>query len=319
MKQRIQLLVLLLLSTSLFAQNGPSLVLVGHQDGVNICKFSNDGKVLLSGSKDGVVRFWNVLENYKFIKEMKIADAPITAISFNHAGTLFAVGSLQKLFIYDVATGKLVAKKKNAHLSFVKSANFSPDDKWIVTSSWKEDALKVWSAPDLKKSNVFAEKTWTDEACFSPDGKFIVSCNHDNVCKTWDVATGNINRIFAGHEDWVYAVRISSDMKFMLSGSFDNTLRKWDFTTGKLLATYEGHKNGISYMTLSPDNSTAVSGSVDGSILLWRLEANDTYTVLRDTGATVLNLAFSPDGSVIAAALADHSILILNAAAADQR
>ncbi len=302
--------LLFLLSTSVKAITDPDLILNGHAEGVNICRFSNDGKYLLSGSKDGIIKFWDVASNYKFIREITVSNDPITAISFNHKGDQFAVGSLEKLFIYELATGKLISKKKNAHISFVKSANFSPDDKLIVTSSWKEDALTIWNYPELKKSIQLSENIWTDEAFFSPDGKFLLSCNHDNVCKVWDVTTGNITRTFAGHEDWVYAIRLTSDMKYLITGSFDKTLRKWDFETGKLLMTFEGHKDGISYMTLSPDNNYAVSGSIDGSIIVWNLNDKENFKVLREKGGAVLNLAFSPDGKTIAAALADHSILI---------
>ena len=312
MKTKIIIFLLFLLSYQSKGNTEPTLILLGHKEGVNICKFSNDGKTLLSGSKDGIIKLWNVSENYKLIKEIEVGDDPITAISFSHKGDQFAVGTLEKLYIYDFATCKLISKKKNAHASFVKSANFSPDDKLIVTSSWKEDALTIWNYPDLKKSIQLSESIWTDEAFFSPDGKFLLSCNHDNVCKVWDVNTGNITRTFAGHDDWVYAIRLSSDMKYLITGSFDKTLRKWDFNTGKLIATFNGHKDGISYMTLSPDNSSAVSGSVDGSIILWNLNDEKDFRMIREKGSAILNLAYSPDGKTIAAALADHSILIWN-------
>lgn len=314
MKSKITLFFLLLVTAVSNAETEPALILSGHKEGVNVCKFSNDGKTLISGSKDGIVKLWEVATNYKMIKEIEVCDDPITAISFNHKGDQFAVGSLEKLFIYDLATCKLISKKKNAHVSFVKSANFSPDDKLIVTSSWKEDALTIWNYPELKKSIQLSESIWTDEAFFSPDGKYLLSCNHDNVCKVWDVSTGNITRTFAGHEDWVYAIRLSTDMKFLLTGSFDKTLRKWDFNTGKLLSTFEGHKDGISYMTLSPDNNYAVSGSVDGSIIQWNLNDKQDYKIIREKGPAVLNLAYSPDGKAFAAALADNTILIWNIA-----
>jgi len=318
MKSKLFIFFLLLIVSEVSAETEPTLILLGHKEGVNICKYSNDGKTLLSGSKDGIIKLWDVTANYKLINEFEISDDPVTAISFSHKGDQFAVGSLEKLYIYEFPSCKLISKKKNAHASFVKSANFSPDDKLIVTSSWKEDALTIWNYPELKKSIQLSESIWTDEAFFSPDGKFLLSCNHDNVCKVWDVNTGNITRTFAGHEDWVYAIRLSSDMKYLITGSFDKTLRKWDFATGKLISTFEGHKDGISYMTLSPDNSHAVSGSVDGSIIIWNLNDNKDLKIIREKGSAVLNLAFSPDGKTIAAALADHSILIWNIDLASQ-
>lgn len=310
--KKIVLIFFLFLSGVMQAATDPDLILQGHNKGVNVCVFSKDGKTLLSGSKDGIVRVWDVLTGYKLIKEISVSKDAITAISINHKGDAFAVGSLKNLFVYDFLSFKLIKKKKNAHKSFVKSATFSPEDDYIVTSSWKEDALIIWSYPSLKKFLQLAESSWTDEAIFSQNGKFLLSCNHDNVCKVWDVNTGNITRTFAGHEDWIYAIRLTTDMKYLISASFDGTLRKWDFETGKLINTFEGHKSGVAYMTISPDNNYAVSGSIDGSLILWNLNDKKDFHFLREKGSAVLSLAFSPEGKALAAGLADNSILIWN-------
>ena len=56
MKTKIIIFLLFLLSYQSKGNTEPTLILLGHKEGVNICKFSNDGKTLLSGSKDGIIK-----------------------------------------------------------------------------------------------------------------------------------------------------------------------------------------------------------------------------------------------------------------------
>ena len=129
------ILFLFLLPAVLFAQEFSHLTLTGHKSGVNVCSYSPDGKRLISGSKDGIIKVWDVEQTYKSIKDISISDDPITALHYNHQGDQISVGTMECLQVYNSSTFKRTAKKKKAHVTFVKSANFSPDDKFIVSSS----------------------------------------------------------------------------------------------------------------------------------------------------------------------------------------
>ncbi|MBL7923228.1 MAG: WD40 repeat domain-containing protein [Bacteroidia bacterium] len=309
-KTTLPICFLLLLHTLLQAQTSPLFILAGHQEGVNICAFSPDGKTLISGSKDGVLKVWDVAARYKPLKEIVTGDDAITALNFSHAGDRFAAGTLNTLLIFDSKTYKTLAKKKKAHSSFVKSASFSPDDKLIVSSSWKENALMVWESTKLKKVNQLSESIWTDDAFFTEDGKYIISCNHDDVAKAWDAQTGNIVKTFAGHKDWIYAVQLTGNMKTLITGSFDKTIKLWDFESGQLLNTLSGHREGISTLALSPDNRLIASASIDGSIVLWDLQKQQELMRLSEKGSSVLHLEFSPDSKTLLSCSADHTLSV---------
>lgn len=308
------LLFLFFFTTVNFAQEFSHIVLTGHKSGVNVCCFSPDGKRMISGSKDGNIKVWDIEQNYKSIKEFSLGDDAITALHYNHKGDKISIGSLECLQIFNSSTYKRIAKKKKAHVTFVKSGNFSPNDQYIVSSSWKENALVLWESASLKQVLEFGENIWTDEASFTPDGNYIISCNHDNNAKVWDVKTGNIIKTLAGHTDWIYNVKITSDMKTVITGSFDQTVKLWDFNTGKLITTLKGHKDGIAALTLSPNNQFVASGSVDGAIIIWDIVNQQEKLRLLESGAILLHLEFSPDGKSLAACAVDGTIRIWNLA-----
>ena len=304
------LLILFFLPSLLLAQEFSHIILTGHKSGVNTCSFSPDGKKMISGSKDGTIKVWDIEQNYKAIKEFSFGDDAISALHYNHKGDKISVGSLECLQIYNSSNYKRIARKKKAHVTFVKSGNFSPDDQFVVSSSWKENALVIWESATLKQVMELGEGIWTDEASFTPDGNYIISCNHDNNAKVWDVKTGNIIKTLAGHTDWVYAVKITSDMKTVITGSFDQTVKLWDFNSGKLVTTLSGHKDGIAALTLSPDNQFVASGSVDGVIIIWDIVNQQEKIRLLENGAILLHLEFSPDGKSLAACSVDGTIRI---------
>ena len=295
---------------SMMAQELQPLTLAGHKSGVNVFSFSPDGKRLISGSKDGALKVWDVTQNYKVIKEFSFGDDAITALHYNHKGDKISIGSLECLQIYNSTTFKRMARKKKAHVTFVKSGNFSPDDHFIVSSSWKENALVVWESTSLKQVIELSEPIWTDEAFFSPDGNYIISCNHDNNAKIWDVKTGNILKTFAGHRDWIYSVKVTADMSTLITGSFDQTLKLWDLKTGKLLTSLNGHKEGITTIALSPNNQLLASGSVDGAIIVWDVITRQEKFKLREIGSAILHLEFSPDGKSLVSGNFDGSLLV---------
>lgn len=312
MNQKIlkNILFLLMFSLPTMAQQFQPITLTGHKSGVNVCSFSPDGKIIISGDKDGIIKVWDVDQNYKLIKEFSFGDDPITALHYNHKGDKISIGSMECLLIYNSSYFKRIARKKNAHVTFVKSGNFSPDDQFIVSSSWKENALVIWESTTLKQVIELEENTWTDEASFTPDGNYIISCNHDNNAKIWDTKTGTLVKTFAGHTDWVYSVKITSDMKTVITGSFDQTVKIWDFKTGKLITTLTGHKDGIATLALSPNNNLIASASVDGVILVWDLALQQEKLKLSKSGSAVLYLEFSPDGNSLVSCATDGTIRI---------
>ncbi len=293
----------------LAAQNNPYLILNGHKESVNVLAFTPDSKTLLSGSKDGKIISWDATSSFKQLKSLVVADAAVTSLSINHSGTNFTAGTYRKIAIYKVNNFKKVACSKKAHSTFVEAVNFSGDDQLLVSSSWNENALMLWETKKLKKVKQFNESIWTDDALFSPDSKFVITANHANVSKVWDVATGNITKTFAGHEDWIYAVRITSDQKKVITASFDKTIKIWDFESGRLLTTLEGHKDGVYLMALSSDNKTLISYGMDLTLRIWDLEKNVEITGLK-TAVKALAVAVSPDNRYIAVGLEDNTIAL---------
>ena len=104
--------------------------------------FSNDGKKVIAGSLDGVVKIYDV-EGKKELQELKAHDG-IWALALSPDGSKLATGGYdQTIKIWDATTGK-EQKTIKAHLGTVTALSFSPDNQWLASGS-TDGVVKIWS------------------------------------------------------------------------------------------------------------------------------------------------------------------------------
>jgi WD40 repeat protein len=275
-----------------------------------VVAFSKDGKYLLSGSQDASIIVWNVEKNFSNEKAITISNSSITDIDFSPSGNEIAISTYKSFFTYNFPELKKLCKRKNAHTSFVKCANFSKNGELIITSSWRDNTLILWKTKKLKKERIFPESEWTDYARIIADDSCVASANHSNTIKIWDITNGNLIRTLAGHKDWVYCFFVTIDGKYLVSGSLDKTIKVWDLNNGKLIKSIEAHSDGVTSLCLSGNGKYFASTSLDKTIKIWSIESFSEIAVLKGHNETVLSAAFSPDSKYLATSSSDKTIKI---------
>src|SRR5947207_1825843 len=106
--------------------------LEGHEGSVLSVDFSPDGKTLVSGSRDGTIRFWDPQTGQeKAVLKGHTGDIETVAVSPN--GRLLASSSHDTTVrIWDVGSARLV-RTLEGHTEEVDSVGFSPDGKRVVS------------------------------------------------------------------------------------------------------------------------------------------------------------------------------------------
>jgi WD40 repeat protein len=118
-----------------------------HTNSVFTVAFTNDGKELLSGGRDVMLRSWLVNQNYKLDVDVAAHNLHINHIAFNPSGKLFATVSMDKT-IKIWATEKfqllkVVDKfKYDGHLSSVNKCLWF-DDETLLTGS-DDRTIMMW-------------------------------------------------------------------------------------------------------------------------------------------------------------------------------
>jgi WD40 repeat protein len=146
--------------------------LLGHQDWVYSVNFHPNGKKLLSGSRDGTVKLWTKNKVWGRKSEAKTLtgheNGAIDAC-FHPQEDLVASAGADGMVNISRLDGSLV-HQLSAHHHLVYSVNFSPDGKFLATSS-EDGTVKLWQVKKfrLMKSFHLPKSSVVYQIRFSPN------------------------------------------------------------------------------------------------------------------------------------------------------
>ena len=158
--------------------------LTGHADVVRDVAFSPSGEILVSGSRDGELRFWDV-KTRETLNTIAAHNKLVKRVAFSPSGKMVVSASSDyTLRFWDVQTGehlKTIAPEKH-----IFSIAFSPDGQTIASSHLGEIHLWNVETGELRRT-LTGHIGYVDTIAFSPEGKTLVSSGEDRTMIFWEV------------------------------------------------------------------------------------------------------------------------------------
>lgn len=247
--------------------------LSGHLAGIWSLGLSPNGKMIASGSEDKTVKLWN-LETRELICTLAKRADPIHSVAFSPDGKILACGGFnpykspegktRSIYLWNPDTGELISTL-SGHSLRIDSLAFSPDNRILVSHSY-DKTIKIWNLETGERSHTITTNSeYTGTVAITPDGQNLVSSGAGGI-KIWDLATGELLRIFAksnivSEDLHIRTFAISSDGKTVASDDHTSILI-WDFDTGEIIHTQE-FLWPIS-IAFSPNGKMLTSGSATG-------------------------------------------------------
>ena len=303
-------LVFLILIYSLegFAQTPASPVLfklMGHSDDLECLAISGNGKLIASGSWDGMVNLFYTDSNYTPIGTFIDHFSAVNCISFTNNGkTMVTGGNDGKIFTYNIDSFGYATKDKSVslHRMSINALYIDPGAKFVYTGSNDGTIIQYELAKNKERkiNNISAVTSLT----VGNDRKSIYCADNTSIIKRYDILNANMPVInYEGHTDQVNCIVLSKDNKYLISASSDKTIKIWNTVTGKLEKTLTGHDWKVLSVAISNNGKYLVSGSNDGSTKLWDIVTGKEISSFDNIGNNVRAVAFSNDNTRIYTAM----------------
>ncbi len=311
----------------------PTLILNKHKDEISALAFSPDGRMLLTGSRDGTIRAWETATG----RQQYICGGHSVEISgiakSQEKNILKSVHSWRDTQIqqWDIDNRNLIS------VSILKrtiSPSISPDTTTLALMNLKgKNKIQLW---DISKKDVISTLEGHGYPsnglnllfAFTLDRTMLASAcaERNNVIHLWDIPIrprSFFQKVFSGsktihprytldgHKGSIQTLAFSPDGTMLASGGRDSMIHLWEVDTGNTLLTLTGHDNKITGLAFSPDGNRLVSASFL-VIYIWDVETGQLLTKSQPT-TTPMNLQFSPNGKIVVSGRHDGTIKLWDA------
>ncbi|MBI4325003.1 MAG: WD40 repeat domain-containing protein [Chloroflexi bacterium] len=321
---------------------------------------TDDGKLLAAAGGMDYVTLWDLEADTDRPLRKFTTGEPYMAgpISFSRDGRYFLAGGLSRerstkgLQIWDA-----IALRESGRLDLIHSdpglpgrhCDFSPDGKLLAVPSGNEVIIKNagddWEV--IKRLTHHQGAAWS--ACFSSDGKRLVTASFDKTAVVWDTihwvkvavlshTNGVLLAVFSpdcqqvattsgkmvqlwdldsqievnshSHAGFVTGLDFSPDGKLVASGAYDGLVKVWDWKADTI-RTLRGHSQMVSPVKFVLGGTRLASGSWDHTVKIWDLDPPPPNDRLEGRVGDVSPLAFAPDGRLMATVSAGATNILL--------
>jgi predicted NACHT family NTPase len=148
----------------------------------NAVAFSPDGQLLVVGSHDGTIRWYNLVDG----QPARVSSGHalfVSSVAFDQDGKLLASSSEDHTVrVWDAHTGESRLTLQG-HTQWVKSVAWSPNGTLLASASG-DQTVRLWSAGTGELVHVFHTPGVAQRAVtFSPDGARLVSAGDDGAIR----------------------------------------------------------------------------------------------------------------------------------------
>ncbi|KAJ3855034.1 ribosome biogenesis protein Sqt1 [Lentinula lateritia] len=219
----------------------------------------------------------------------------------NHQSSVFAVavhptqplavsgGEDDLGYIWDITDGEVIVKL-TGHSDSVVCVGWSYDGE-IVSTGGMDGKIRLWrrvGKEHYRSWEFLTELQGPDEVMFlkwHPKGNVLLAGSNDTTLWLWQLPTGNIMQVFAGHTGPVQCGTFTPDGKRIVSACGDGTLILWDPRSPapvfKLTAQDARFDlDGITSLGVNPSSTLAVVGGAAGGVRVVSLTKGEVVSAL---------------------------------------
>jgi WD40 repeat protein len=279
-----------------------------HAELVWTLAFSPDGKMLVSGGWDRMIKLWDVPSGELLWSGSH--SSHINGLAFSSDGRMVASSGGKETILWDVQRTEPVESLPSP--CTVISVAWSPDGQLIATGDIVGN-IRLWEIDKTRPAvciHTFSEHTQLVSGLdFSPDGGALASGSYDGTVKLWEIASRRLSQTLEGLTERVQRIAWSPDGKILASSGFEKMILLWEVEQNRYRAALQGHPDMVIGLAFTPDGRNLLS-SGGGMLRVWDLESSRCLHVMKGNAISILDIDWSPDSVQLVSGGADAAVII---------
>ncbi len=239
----------------------------GHQDNVTALAFSPDERLLVSGSQDETLRFYN-LQSRQTEGRPVAAKAEVKALAWGPGGYFVSAGADRtvRLWLWR-NNGVALVREMFGHKGAVNCVAWAPDSR--VVSGGADGTIRVWDTTTGEERKAFdcddARPVPVNAVAVSKDGKSVLYAGGAPArAGIIDLATGKRTVAFDKHQGAVVACQFSPDGKLAVTAGGDhNEVCVWKAADGAVVHALKGGGKAVWAVGWAKDGKTIAWGNTN--------------------------------------------------------
>ncbi|KAF8932180.1 hypothetical protein BGZ47_011519 [Haplosporangium gracile] len=283
-------------------------VMTDDIDTVSSIAYSPDGNTIALTSWDRTIRIFDTLTGLPVL--VSCDDDCLMCLTYSSDGRRIATGSYEcHLQVWEVtATTLAPGRKWTAYTLNITSIAFSPDDRWIASSS-RDGTVMLWDSHSGSLISSFISHTdFVNCVRFSPNGQYTASTSEDMTVRLWEVNSLKSRFDSYATSDRQFCATYSPDGQQLITGSLNGPTRQLNADSGDVDFVFPAHLHDTRCIAFSPVGlQLAIGGGLE-EVTLWSVESCATSFVLSGHMPSVGSVAFSPCGRWLASGDFDSAV-----------
>jgi len=297
----------------------------GHKAPFRGVAYLPDGSGLVSASKDGVVKVWDLESGTERAEFQLTLPDPFRAIDLDRLavspsdGTVAVAGCSVVLWNPVTGESRTLAFQNPSESNTLAGLVFTPDGRQLLAGMfWMRSFGGVWAWDTLTGERAFPllqvpHQVWA--LAVAPQSETLATASPEGIVEVWELVTGE--RKWAWTPLWsglAHALAFSRDGRVLALAS-KQSVWLFDVPSGRQLANWQVHpKHHVGTLCFSPDGRLLATGGNDRFVRFWSMEeiaSPPKMCAAYDWGlGKGRSVAFAPDG-MTAAAVGDNRKIVV--------
>jgi len=228
----------------------PLITFEGHTMNITSLSFHSEGKWLVTGSEDGMIKIWDLRSAH--LHRDYDNEAPVNdVVVYPNQGELISCDQAGRIKQWDLSENICTHELTPAGDTPMRSISLASDGSCLVAGNYKGECY-VWKINEERSelprfqpvTRFQAHNKYLTRCLLSPDVKYLATCSADTTVKIWSLTPSyefRLEKVLQGHQRWVWDCAFSADSAYLVTASSDHTARLWEMASGETVRQYNGH------------------------------------------------------------------------------